>query len=175
MTPLHNKEIVLAGGAGGIGAAVVSLLAAEGARLVVSYRTNRDRAAKFENAATLVQADLASPDDRRTLLDAAPALYGVVVLAGDPARAADPSQLEAAMRRSHDSNFLGPILLAREAADRMKASATPGAIVLISTMQANALFLGSTAYAAQKAALQHAAQILAKECCGPSNIRVNVV
>jgi NAD(P)-dependent dehydrogenase (short-subunit alcohol dehydrogenase family) len=42
-------------------------------------------------------------------------------------------------------------------------------------MQANALFPASTAYAAQKAALQHAARILAKECRGPSNIRVNVV
>jgi 3-oxoacyl-[acyl-carrier protein] reductase len=175
MNPLHDKQIVLAGGAGGIGAAVVSLLAAEGARLVVSYRTNRDRARKFENSATLVQADLASPDNRRTLLDAAPALYALVVLAGDPARASDASQLESAMRRSHESNYLGPILLAREAADRMKAAGTPGAIVLISTMQANALFPGSTAYAAQKAALQHAARILAKECRGASNIRVNVV
>jgi len=38
-----------------------------------------------------------------------------------------------------------------------------------------ALFPGSTAYAAQKAALVHAARILAKECRGPANIRVNVV
>jgi pteridine reductase len=57
----------------------------------------------------------------------------------------------------------------------MKDSSTPGAIVLISTMQAKALFPGSTAYAAQKAALQHAARILAKECRGAANIRVNVV
>src|ERR1051325_3666700 len=42
-------------------------------------------------------------------------------------------------------------------------------------MQANALFPGSTIYAAQKAALQHAALILAKECRGPADIRVNVV
>jgi pteridine reductase len=47
--------------------------------------------------------------------------------------------------------------------------------VLFSTMQANSLFPGSTVYAAQKAALQHAALILAKECRGPANIRVNVV
>jgi NAD(P)-dependent dehydrogenase (short-subunit alcohol dehydrogenase family) len=102
-------------------------------------------------------------------------MYGLVVLTGDPARVADPSQMEAAMRRSHDANYFGPILLAREAAERMRASSTPGAIVLASTMQANALFAGSTAYAAQKAALQHAALILAKECRGPSYIRVNVV
>jgi NAD(P)-dependent dehydrogenase (short-subunit alcohol dehydrogenase family) len=71
-------------------------------------------------------------------------------------------------------NYLGPLLLARAAADRMKAANTPGAIVLTGTMQAVALFAGSTAYAASKAALAHAARILAKECRG-SNVRVNVV
>jgi NAD(P)-dependent dehydrogenase (short-subunit alcohol dehydrogenase family) len=79
------------------------------------------------------------------------------------------------MLRSHEVNYMGPILLAREAAERMKAKGTPGAIVLISTMQAVSLFPNSTAYAAQKAALTHAARILAKECRGPANIRVNVV
>jgi pteridine reductase len=79
------------------------------------------------------------------------------------------------MAQSHESNYLGPILLAREAAERMKAAESAGAIVLMGTMQAVALFAGSTAYAAQKAALVHAARILAKECRGPANIRVNVV
>jgi 3-oxoacyl-[acyl-carrier protein] reductase len=57
----------------------------------------------------------------------------------------------------------------------MKASGTPGAIVVVSTMQAAALFSGSTTYAAPKAALLHAARILAKETRGPANIRVNVI
>src|SRR5690348_18379931 len=96
------------------------------------------------------------------LLDAAPALYGLVVLAGDPARVADPAETETAMARSHQINYEGPILLAREAAVRMKAAGVEGAIVLFSTMQANALVPGSSVYAAQKAALQHAALILAK-------------
>ena len=42
-------------------------------------------------------------------------------------------------------------------------------------MQAIALFAGSTGYAAAKAALLHAARILAKECRGPANIRVNTI
>jgi NAD(P)-dependent dehydrogenase (short-subunit alcohol dehydrogenase family) len=42
-------------------------------------------------------------------------------------------------------------------------------------MQAVALFPGSTAYGAPKAALLHGAKILAKECRGPANIRVNVI
>jgi NAD(P)-dependent dehydrogenase (short-subunit alcohol dehydrogenase family) len=57
----------------------------------------------------------------------------------------------------------------------MKQRGTHGAIVLFSTMQAVALFPGSTIYAAERAALLHAARILAKESRGPANIRVNVI
>src|SRR5579863_2369648 len=173
--PLRGRQIILAGGSGGIGAAVAGLLAAEAARLVISYRSNSERAQRWRESAQLMQADLALDADRRRLLDAAPQLYGLVVLAGDPARVPANADLREAMARSHEANYLGPILLAREAAERMKAANTPGAIVLMGTMQAVAIFARSTAYAAQKAALVHAALILAKECRGPSNIRVNVV
>lgn len=172
---MRGREIVLAGGSGGLGSAAFKMLAAEGARLVVSYRANRERAERLQGNAQIVQADLSVDADRRRLLDAAPQLYGLAVFAGNPARVplgADPRE---AMILSHEVNCLGPILLAREAAERMKAAGTPGAIVLLATMQAVALFPGSTAYAAQKAALVHAARILAKECRGPANIRVNVI
>jgi len=172
---LRGREVVLAGGTGGLGSALASLLLAEGARVILGFRKKRERAARWEGLATMVEADLAEASGRGRLLDAAPALYGLVVLAGDPARVADASQTEAAMRISYETNFSGPILLAREAAERMKTRGVEGAIVLFSTMQANALFPGSTVYAAQKAALQQAARILAKECRGSSNIRVNVI
>ncbi|MGA3238735.1 MAG: SDR family oxidoreductase [Bryobacteraceae bacterium] len=172
---LRGKEIILAGGTGGLGSVVAALLLEEGARLTLSFLRHEERARQFEGRATLVQADLASLSDRARLLDAAPSFYGLVILAGDPARVSEASQMEAAMLQSHAVNYLGPVLLAREAAERMQAAAIPGAIVLISTMQANALFPGSTAYAAQKEALQHAARILAKECRGARNVRVNVV
>lgn len=173
---LRGLEVVLAGGSGGLGAATAELLAAEGARLVASYRSNAERAAKLEAfGATVIQVDLTVAAERRRLLDAAPAMYGLVVFAGAPARVTDAEELEEVMRRSDEVNYLGPILLAREAAARMKAAGRQGAIVLFSTMQAAALFAGSTAYAAPKTALLHAARILAKECRGPANIRVNVI
>jgi 3-oxoacyl-[acyl-carrier protein] reductase len=153
---------------------VTAALVEEGARVVVSYRANAERARRW-NA---VQADITIAADRQRLLDAAPGLYGLVILVGDPARTgAAPEEVmrEEVMRRSHEINYLGPILLAREAAETMKAAGTPGAIVLFATMQAVSLFPGSTAYAAPKAALIHAARILAKECRGKTNIRVNVV
>jgi NAD(P)-dependent dehydrogenase (short-subunit alcohol dehydrogenase family) len=172
---LRDKEVILAGGTGGLGSAVAALLLDEGVRLTLSFYRQESRTRQWESRATLVQADLTNSSDRVRLLDAAPSLYSLAIFAGDPARVSDPSQMESAMQRSHAVNYMGPILLAREAAERMKAAAIPGSIVIVSTMQANALFVGSTAYAAQKAALQHAARILAKECRGSHNVRVNVV
>jgi NAD(P)-dependent dehydrogenase (short-subunit alcohol dehydrogenase family) len=172
---LCGKQIVLAGGSGGLGSAALELLSDEGAKLVISYLDNAARAEQYSTRAAIRQADLAKPADRATLLDAAPGLYGLVVFSGVPARVKNPAEQQQAMLLSHEVNFLGPILLAREAAERMKASKIAGSIVLFSTMQAVALFAGSTAYGSPKAALVHAARVLAKECRGPANIRVNVI
>jgi NAD(P)-dependent dehydrogenase (short-subunit alcohol dehydrogenase family) len=157
--PIAGLEILLAGGAGGLGSVTAELLTSEGAEVTVSSREHG------------IRADITVADDRKRLLDAVPKLYGLVVFTGSPAR----GETGDAMRISHQVNYEGPILLAREAVERMRASGTPGAIVLFSTMQAVALFPGSTAYAGEKAALLHAARILAKECRGPANIRVNVI
>ncbi|MBM3738216.1 MAG: SDR family oxidoreductase [Acidobacteria bacterium] len=169
---MHDQQIVVAGGTGGLGSELVRMLAAEGACVVASYRSNAARAEQLAGAATLVQADLGVAADRARLLDAAPGLTGLAVYTGNPVRVPD---FEEALRLSHEVNFLGPILLAREAAARMRESGTPGSIVLVATMQAAALFPGSTAYAAAKAALVHSARILAKECRGKADIRVNAV
>jgi NAD(P)-dependent dehydrogenase (short-subunit alcohol dehydrogenase family) len=172
---LQGLEIVLAGGSGGLGSASAQMLATEGARLVVSYRNNAARASKLASIAKVMQADVTNADDRARLLDEAPKLYGLVVFTGDPSRVKSVHEFESAARRAQEVNYLGPIMLAREAASRMQASGTPGAIVLFSTMQAVGLFPGSTAYAGAKASLQHAAKVLAKELSGKSNIRVNVI
>ena len=172
---LRGREIILAGGSGGLGSATARLLAGEGARLIVSYRANAARAERLRGIATVLQADITKSDDRIRLLDAAGDLYGLAVFAGDPARISDPERAQEAMDFAHSVNYAGPILLAREAAARMRRQGTHGAIVLLSTMQAVALFPGSTVYAGAKAALRHAARILAKECRGASDIRVNVL
>lgn len=173
---LAGRTIILAGGSGGLGRVTAEMLAREGARLIVSYRANLERAKPLAAlGATLVQADLAVASHRQRLLDAASDLYGLVVFAGQAARVARAEEFESVLRDSVEANLLGPVLLAREAAERMKAAGVAGAIVLFSTMQAVGLFPGSIAYAAPKAGLLQAARVLAKECRGAANIRVNVV
>jgi len=69
---LRDRQILLIGGTGGLGAATTELLAAEQARLVVSYQSRQDRAQPFEKFGHLVQADITRAEDRNRLLDAAP-------------------------------------------------------------------------------------------------------
>jgi len=57
----------------------------------------------------------------------------------------------------------------------MQRSGGDGAIVLLSTMQAVAVFESSINYAGPKTALIQAARIMAKQWGGPNGVRVNVI
>jgi NAD(P)-dependent dehydrogenase (short-subunit alcohol dehydrogenase family) len=96
-------------------------------------------------------------------------LYGLVPLVGNPARVPIENATEDDLLDSIRSNFIGPVLMARDFA--AAAGERDASIVFISTMQAVGVFPASTVYAAPKAALIHAARILAKQWA----IRVNVV
>jgi NAD(P)-dependent dehydrogenase (short-subunit alcohol dehydrogenase family) len=184
---LGGKVVLVAGGAGGLGAAITALLLQDGALPVVGYRSNKGHALAFQQKlqdlyggpVTLVQGDVADPDARRKYIEVALSvkgeLYGLVALTGDPARVPKDGLDGAALRASFTANYEAPVLLARACAEEMQKKKTRGAIVLFSSMQGVHPFEGSLAYAGPKAALVHAARILAKEYGGASDIRVNVV
>ena len=186
---LAGRVVVLAGGTGGLGAATASLLAREGARLVIGYRSRRERAETLARAIekqcgsrpALVPGDIGEPVVRKEILSAAAGmgapLAGVVIFPGDPARVAWEALDRAALTASAEANFISPILLARDMGEVMEKAATgaasaDGSIVLLATMQAVAPFASSLNYAAPKAALVHAARVLAKQW---TRVRVNVV
>lgn len=102
-------------------------------------------------------------------------IYGLVALTGDPARVKPEDLDAAALSAFFDLNYAAPVLLARACAAAMLAKGTRGAIVLCSSMQGVYPFEGSLAYAGPKAALLHAARLLAKELGGAHDIRVNVI
>jgi NAD(P)-dependent dehydrogenase (short-subunit alcohol dehydrogenase family) len=181
---LAGKTVVVAGGTGGLGAATVALLAREGAHLIIGYRENRERAGKLSGAIekqfgeklTLVDGDIGEAEVRRKYLEAAAKigapLAGAAIFPGDPARVAWQDLDRESLLASLEKNYVGPVLLARDLGDAMEKSPHGGSVVLLATMQALAVFPSSLNYAAPKAALVHAAQILAQHW---NRVRVNVV
>ena len=184
---LSGRTILVAGGTGGLGSAATVLLAREGARVVAGFRSNGDRARSLQRHiqeryganVELIQGDVADASSRKSWVSAADnageGLYGLVCFTGDPARVKFEDVTDGDLNDSMRENYIGPLLLARESAARMKARGVSGSIVLLSTMQAVAPFESSINYAGPKTALIQAARIMAKQWGGPSGIRVNVV
>jgi NAD(P)-dependent dehydrogenase (short-subunit alcohol dehydrogenase family) len=183
-TSLAGKAVVVAGGTGGLGAATTALLAREGARLIVGYRQDRERAQRLSHAIeaqcgamlTLVEGDIARADVRGRYLEACEraggACAGAAIFPGDPARVAFEKLESDVLIASLETNYVGPLLLAKDLGEAMESRTAGGNIVLLTTMQAHAAFPGSLNYGAPKAALAQAAAILAQRW---NYTRVNVV
>ena len=180
LNQMKGKSIILAGGSGGLGAAVAQALCERGAIPVIGCLRNRERADALAErlskaygvTAPVVAGDILDASVRQRLIDEAQRageLYGLVPLVGNPARVPIETATEQDLIDSMRTNFIGPVVLARDFAAAV--GELDGAIVFISTMQGTAIFPGSTTYAAPKAALVHTARILAKQW----KIRVNVV
>jgi len=156
---LADKTIVVTGGSGGLSAATVALLAREGAHLVVRYRTNRERAEALRHAVestfgyslSLVAGDIASAEVRKAYLTAAQKigalLAGVAIFPGDPARVAFENLNRETLLASLESNYVRPILRAIELGTTMESSTHGGSVVLLSTVQALAVFPSRLNYA----------------------------
>jgi pteridine reductase len=184
---LAGRVVLLPGGAGGLGSAITALLLQEGALPVVGYRANRGHALVFQQKLqdayggliTLVEGDVSDAEARKryvkAALDLKGEIYGLVALTGDPARVKAADLDGAALHASFAANYEAPVLLARACIEEMASRSIRGAVVFVSSMQGTHPFEGSLAYAGPKAALVHAARILAKEHGGTGDIRVNVV
>ena len=177
---MKGKSVILAGGSGGLGAAIAAAVAERGGIPVIGCLRNRDRADQLAKDlktragvdSPVVAGDVLREDTRKTLIETAKnvgQLYGLVPLLGNPARVPIESATENDLLDSMRVNFIGPVLLARDFA--ASVGDAHAAIVFIATMQAVAVFAGSTTYAAPKATLVHTARILAKQW----KLRVNVV
>jgi 3-oxoacyl-[acyl-carrier protein] reductase len=181
---LAGKTVIVAGGTGGLGSALVALLAREGAKLIVGYRWNRERAEalrgaiqeQFNAAIELVAGDIAEPAVIEEYVAAvqktSQPLAAAAIFPGDPARVALEALTRETMTASVESNYVGPVLLAKRLGEIMEQTNDGGSIVMLATMQAIVPFASSVNYAAPKAALVHAARILAQQW---NKVVVNVV
>lgn len=181
---LAGRAVILVGGTGGLGSAAAMLLAREDAHLILGYRSDRERALALATAVetstgrvpALVEGDIGDGRVRSKFLSAAEKsgvpLAGAAIFSGDPARVAWEKLDRDAIAASHDVNYTGPLLLAKDVGAKLEESEGGGSIVLLATMQALSVFPGSLNYAAPKAALVQAAKILAQQW---EHVRVNVV
>jgi ketoreductase RED2 len=182
---LSGKVAVVTGASKGIGAAIATHLAAEGAAVVVNYSTSKSGAdrvvaeiAKKGGKAVAVQANVAKQEDIRRLFAETKKAFGrldiLVNNAGWTARVPH-ADLEALtddiFRKTFEVNVFGTWWLTKAAMPHLRKSPI-GNIVTVTSIAGMRPIGSSIAYAMSKAALNHMTALLAKSC-GP--VRVNAV
>ena len=174
MTSLSGRTVLIAGASSGIGAGFARTCAAAGANVVLGAR-RRDRvealAREIGPQALGVEMDVTHEASVKAAFDAAEARFGpvdgVVANAGVGVGGRSTDVAEGDIRKVMDTNLLGAMLVAREAARRMIAHGARdtgcGRIVLIGSITARQHGTGDAMYAATKAGLAHLGRQLARE------------
>jgi len=190
--PLEGQAALVTGAASGIGAGVARALAAAGARVVVNYVTNPERAEtvtadirEHGGEAIALQADVSSEAEVREMFTKAIARVGSIDIlvnnAGLQQDAPFTDMTVAQWNTVLGVNLTGMFLCAREAAREMirrgprpGVSAATGKIICVSSVHEVIPWAGHVNYAASKGGVKLFMQSLAQELA-PHRIRVNSV
>ncbi|MCA2219165.1 SDR family oxidoreductase [Jidongwangia harbinensis] len=172
---LTGRTALVTGGSRGIGAAIVRRLAAEGARVVFTYRQSRaaaERLAAELGDAVAVPVDQADVAGVETML--APVRDGLDILVNNAAvnpRAAIADLTAADFDTVMTVNAKFPLLAMARAADLLRDH---GRIINVSSLNTALPAPGGALYAASKAALEQFTMVAAREF-GGRGITVNTV
>jgi 3-oxoacyl-[acyl-carrier protein] reductase len=151
-TRLNSSRVLVTGGSGGIGAACVRLFAAEGAHVVVHYRTGRERA-EAAGGAAVVQADLTDEAEVDRMfadageLDVCAAVAGVWPADDVPVRELSLERWRATIDANLTATFLTARGFLRNLEDR------EGALVLVGSTAGIFGEAGHADYAAAKSGI----------------------
>jgi 3-oxoacyl-[acyl-carrier protein] reductase len=172
---LAGKTAVVTGGSRGIGRAIVRRLAADGARVVFSYRQDKvaaDALARELGDAVAVRADQEDLASIEALFE--PVAGGLDILVNNaavnphaPIRDITPELFDRAMT----VNAKFPLLAMQRAEPLLRDG---GRIISISTLNTAVPVPGIALYCASKAALEQFTKVAAREL-GPRGITVNTV
>jgi 3-oxoacyl-[acyl-carrier protein] reductase len=181
---LANRVAIVTGASGGLGKAIATKLAAEGAAVVVNYARNAGAAAELVGTieaaggkALAVQADVSTPEGAEALVKAATEAFGKVDILVNNAGINRDTLL---MRMKEDdwdavldTNLKGAYLMTK-AVTRPMMKARYGRIVNISSVSGLVGAPGQANYSAAKAGLLGLTKSNARELAS-RNITVNVV
>ncbi|MDE2227470.1 MAG: SDR family NAD(P)-dependent oxidoreductase [Alphaproteobacteria bacterium] len=178
MTDYHGRVVVVTGGTGALGSAVVQALLARGAACVVPY-VDPAEAARFpakDRVALVGPADLANESAVARLYDDAGVLWASIHLAGGFAMTAVGETRKADILKMVEMNFFTCHLCCVAAVRALRRSGQGGRIVNVAARPAlePRLASGMAAYGASKAAVAALTQALAEEVAG-DGILVNAV
>lgn len=178
---LVGKVAVVTGASKGIGAAIATSLAAEGAAVVVNYSNSKAGADKVVAAikgeggqAIAVQANVSQAEDIRKLFAETLQAFGKVDILVNNAGLYEFLSLENVteehFHKQFDLNVLGLLLTTQQAVKHFPS--TGGSIINISSVAGPYPVAGAAVYCATKGAVDSITKSLAKEL-GPKDIRVN--
>lgn len=180
---LSGKKAIVTGGSRGIGAAIATRLAADGADVVITYAGNHDAAAATVAAITAhgrsgkaILADAADPVAVETAIqEAAAALGGLDILVHN-AGVATFAPIDTDTTENYDRTFgvnVGGVFAGTRAAIPLIADG--GRIIIVGSVSGDtAGFPGTGVYAGTKAAVAAFARGWARDL-GPRGILVNVI
>ena len=164
---LNGRAVVVTGGTGALGRAVVARLLAEGARPVVTWRSERElRDFPAADRVRLERLDLADEAAVASFYRGVGPLWASVHLAGGFAMSAVESTTGADFLGMFATNALSCFLCCREAVRAMRvagAGRSAGRIVNVAARPALVPTGGMVAYSTSKAAVASLTQCLAEE------------
>jgi 3-oxoacyl-[acyl-carrier protein] reductase len=180
---LLGKVAIVTGASKGIGAAIATHLAAEGAAVVVNYATSKEGAdrvvaeiTKKGGKAIAVQANIAKQADIKRLFAETKKAFGKLDILVNNAGIYEFAPLENVttelFHKMFDLNVLGLILASQEAVKQFGPAG--GSIINISSVAASKALPTTSVYSATKAAVDAVTRALAAEL-GPRKIRVNSI
>lgn len=183
MNRFDGKTAIITGGTKGLGLAFAHRLGAEGAKVLITARTQSglDQAVKELTAAGVdafaIAADMASPTVGDDIAGAAMERWGQIdVLVNNAGLFDDANFLDIALDRWQyviDAMLTGPFLLAQSAARHM-VTAQRGSIINIASVDGHAADGPYTSYGAAKAGLLTMTKYIATEL-GRYNVRCNSI
>ncbi|WP_434667385.1 SDR family NAD(P)-dependent oxidoreductase [Paraburkholderia sp. A3BS-1L] len=183
--PLDGQTVLVTGASGGIGAAIVEQLAADGARPIIHYGRDKTKAdallAHIDGKGVIVQSDLSSRDGAfelwRRAIDATGRIHDLVNGAGIRTEVTVDDSIDdwhAAWQREFQVNFFSAVDLCREAIKHFGENGGGRIVNMTSRAGQRGYAANAMPYGAAKSALANLTKSIARSFAADGVTAVNI-